>query len=358
MKRQVDVILLGLGGVGRTLARQIVETRQRLAQVSGLFLRVIGLLEIEAYLWDEAGLPDQTIRAAVEARSQGLGLDTLPGSRPLDNWTDQLAADQILVDLTASSGTGPTLQAALNAGSAVVLANKKPLAQAWSSSQSLFEYPFLRYEATVGAGLPVIKTLRDLVNTGDEIVHIEGCFSGTLGFLCSQFDRGKSYSAAVREAHAAGFTEPDPREDLSGRDVARKALILARTAGWPLEPTDLSVEALYPAGMADLSPAEFMDRLESLDDEYATRVAAAAEEGKVLRYVARVSSEGCQVGLQAVPKSSSLGALDGPANYVAFTTRRYSDTKLAISGPGAGLEVTAAGVLGDVMDVALSLSTC
>ena len=356
MKRQVDVILLGLGGVGRTLARQIVETRQRLAQGSGLFLRVIGLLEIQASLWDEAGLPDQAIRAAVEARSQGRGLDALPGSRPLDNWVERLSPGQILVDLTASSATEPALHAAVDAGCAVVLANKKPLAQSWSHSQPLFEYPSLRYEATVGAGLPVIKTLRDLINTGDEILHIEGCFSGTLGFLCSQFDRGQSYSAAVREAHAAGFTEPDPREDLSGRDVARKALILARTAGWPLEPADLSVEALYPAEMAGLSAAEFMERLDDLDGDYAERVSAAARDGNVLRYVAQVTPEGCQVGLRPVPKSSSLGALDGPANYVAFTTRRYSDTKLAISGPGAGLEVTAAGVLSDVMDVALSMT--
>jgi homoserine dehydrogenase len=199
----------------------------------------------------------------------------------------------------------------------------------------------------------VIATLRTLLDTGDRVTAIEGCLSGTLGYLCAQLERGVSYSAAVSEAHSLGYTEPDPREDLSGRDVARKALILARTAGWPLEMTDLKVEPMYPESLSDVSLPEFMDTTSALDEPYAQRIRDAQVEGRVLRYMARISPEGGKVGLSAVDQNSLLGALRGPANYLAFHTDRYAEEPLVISGPGAGPEVTAAGVLGDIVSLAL-----
>jgi homoserine dehydrogenase len=211
----------------------------------------------------------------------------------------------------------------------------------------------LRYEVTVGAGLRVIAGLRYLLDTGDRVTAIEGCLSGTLGYLCAQLESTVAYSAAVTQAGSLGYTEPDPREDLSGRDVARKALILARTAGWPLEMADLSVESLYPASLTSVSAQDFVGAMSALDEPYAGRVREAQAKGRVLRYVARVNSEGGSVGLAPVPKESPLGALRGPANYVAFHTARYVEVPLVISGPGAGPEVTAAGVLGDVINLAL-----
>ena len=265
-----------------------------------------------------------------------------------------LRAGAILADLTASTETGLTLQAALEVGCGAVLANKLPLSGPWSQVMGLFEHPRLRYEVTVGAGLPVIATLHYLLDTGDRVTAIEGCLSGTLGYLCAQLESGVAYSAAVSQARALGYTEPDPREDLSGRDVARKSLILARTAGWPLEISDLQVEPLYPEELAHVSIEEFLDAAASQNERYARRVGGAQAEGQTLRYVARVGPDGGKVGLVAVDRGSSLGALRGPGNYIAIHTERYAEIPLVLSGPGAGPEVTAAGVLGDIIRMANS----
>nr|HID14931.1 homoserine dehydrogenase [Anaerolineae bacterium] len=312
----------------------------------------IGLADVSGALLDPNGLPEETLRAALEATSSDRLLDALPGIRPLSEVDNALRPGAILADLTASPKTEPTLRAALGAGCGVVLANKIPLSGPWAEAREFFEHPRLRYEVTVGAGLPVIATLRYLLDTGDRVTAIEGCLSGTLGYLCAELERGVSYSVAASQARSLGYTEPDPREDLSGRDVARKALILARTAGWPLEVADLTVEPLYPERLAGVPIEEFMAATPTLDEEYGSRVAEAQARGQTLRYVARVGPEGGQVRLVAVPQDSPLGALRGPANYIAFHTARYAEIPLVISGPGAGPEVTAAGVLGDIVNLA------
>ena len=173
--------------------------------------------------------------------------------------------------------------------------------------------------------------------------------SGTLGFLCSQLQAGVSYSKAVQEAFDAGYTEPDPRDDLSGFDVLRKALILARTAGWPLQHKDVSVQPLYDNRLVGIPVSEFFQRTELLDQTYQELVANAASEGKVLRYLATVTPKGGSVGLQSVDQDSALGALQGPGNYFAIYSTSYNQIPLVISGPGAGIEVTANGVLGDII---------
>ena len=154
-----------------------------------------------------------------------------------------------------------------------------------------------------------------------------------------------------------GYTEPDPREDLGGRDVARKALILARTAGWPLELSDLEIEPLYPEELARASVEEFIAAMPTQDQAYADRVDRARSEGQTLRYVAQVGPDGGRVGLVAVDQDSPLGALRGPGNYIALQTERYAEIPLVLSGPGAGPEVTAAGVLGDVVRLAHTMAS-
>jgi homoserine dehydrogenase len=254
--------------------------------------------------------------------------------------------------MTATPKTAPTLLAAMEAECGVVLANKIPLAADWNAAKTFFAYPDLRYECTVGAGLPVIDTLQYLLDTGDRVTRIEGCLSGTLGYLCAELEKGVAYSAAVAQAKELGYTEPDPRDDLSGKDVARKALILARTASWPLGESDLAIEALYSDALTNISIEEFMVATPSLDGEYAARIEEAKATGKVLRYVAQVGPEGGSVGLAAVERDGPLGALRGPANYIALHTERYNEVPLVISGPGAGREVTAAGVMGDIIKLA------
>ncbi len=389
--REIPIVILGLGNVGSALLHQILGTRAVLAQRAGLRLTPIGIADSQGLLLDPTSLPDEALHAALRAKTDGRPLSTLVGQdgilpylgdvlqpgtpvgqdgilpclgdvlQPgtpvgqdgiLPYLGDVLQPGTILVDVTASPKMEPTLWAALDAGCGLVLANKIPLARPWAKAKPFFEHPHLRYEATVGAGLPVIATLHYLLDTGDQVTAIEGCLSGTLGYLCTELERGVPYSAAVSQARSLGYTEPDPREDLNGRDVARKMLILARTAGWPLEMADLTVEPLYPERLVSVSTEEFMAATPTLDEQYTARIGEAQARGQTLRYIARVGPDGGEVGLVAVPHDSPLGVLRGPANYIALHTRRYAEIPLVLSGPGAGPEVTATGVLGDVINLA------
>jgi len=213
-----------------------------------------------------------------------------------------------------------------------------------------------RYEATVGAGLPIITTLRDLLDTGDELLAIEGIFSGTLAWLFNRYDGSVPFSALVREAHALGYTEPDPRDDLSGTDVARKLVILAREAGRGLSLADVIVENLVPESLRAAVPSEFMAQLEGLDHAIAQRHAAAHARNRVLRYVASLKRDGgASVGLVELPRDHAFANIRLTDNVVQFSTKRYCDNPLVVQGPGAGPEVTAAGVFADVLRVAAAL---
>jgi homoserine dehydrogenase len=207
----------------------------------------------------------------------------------------------------------------------------------------------LFYETTVGAGLPVLGAVATLLATGDTVLSIAGCMSGTLGYLCGELEAGASFSAGVERAREQGYTEPDPRADLSGRDVARKALILARLLGQKRELEDVATESLYPAALAQVPVEEFLRRLPEFDGRYEEMMRSAAAVGRTLRYVATVTAESCAVGWREVPKQAGLGTLRGPENRFVIQTRRYDEYPLVIEGPGAGLEVTAAGVLADIL---------
>lgn len=352
MSQTIPVFLLGLGNVGSTLLRQILETRTVAAQRTGLALNLIGLADISGLVFDANGLSDATLQGILQAAQNRQLLNTVASTRPLDDLRALVPAGTIVADVTASTQAVPLLKALLEAGCGVVLANKNPLIDPWAATQTLFESPRLRYECTVGAGLPVIKSLRDLLDTGDEVIQITGCMSGTLGYLCAELERGRSYAESVGRARELGYTEPDPRDDLSGHDVARKALILARTAGWPLEMADLTVESLYPESLAALTPEEFMAAAHTANKDYATRFRDAQAQGGTLRYVAQVGPDGGTVGLSFVPQDNPMSLLRGPANYFILQTRRYNALPMVISGPGAGPDVTAAGVLGDILDLA------
>jgi homoserine dehydrogenase len=251
----------------------------------------------------------------------------------------------IMVDVTAAAGLEPVVDRALALDYGVVLANKKIFAGPWESAQTYFNNPRLRHESTVGGGQPVIATLRYLLDTNDPVSEIEGQLSGTLGFLCQQLDQDVAFSTAVAEAKARGYTEPDPRDDLGGMDVMRKVLILGRMAGWPLAAEDIEVESLYTPEMAALTVPEFMTAVSSLDAAMAQRVAEARATGQVLRYLAHVQNGRGVVGLKSVPAGSGLANL----KYISFRTVHYHDEPLMICGKGAGVEMTAAGVLGDMI---------
>jgi aspartokinase/homoserine dehydrogenase 1 len=354
---RTDVVLLGFGQIGRMLAHLIGDLRR-----PGLELRIVGAVDRSGFVFDARGLSAKRLAALAAHKVRGIGLADAPGGRtakPLDAVQEigrRALSRPILVDLTAQD-TGAELEAGLSAGMDLVLANKRPLAGPRAEASRLHTAVRthgrrLRHETTVGAGLPVIDTFYKLADSGDTVERIEGCLSGTLGYLLTEMGRGRRFSEAVRAAMAAGYTEPDPRDDLAGLDVGRKALILARLLGFKGELPTKQIESLVPAAARSLSLAQFVDRLEQFDAEWERRQQAAAERGKVLRYVAEVTGSGVQVGLREVDPASPFAALKGADNTVVFTTARYRSNPLVITGPGAGPAVTAAGVLNDVLSLA------
>ena len=348
--KQIPLILLGAGGVGQALLRQIVAGRAMTAARNRLRLNVVAVADSRSWRMATGGLADEALHALLAAKTAGQPVgDSRPGAADIVAAVHAAGVrDAILVDATAEAGLEPALNQALTLNYGVVLANKKALAGPWATAQRYFNNPRLRHESTVGGGQPVIATLRYLLDTNDPILRIEGQLSGTLGYICSQLDEEIPFSRALMAARAQGFTEPDPREDLGGEDVMRKVLILARMAGWPLEAADIPVESLYPAELASLSVDAFMLASPTLDAALQARVAAAQAVGNVLRYTAVVEEGQAAVGLQPVPANSPLAHL----KYVSFRTGRYDDEALLIGGKGAGVEMTAAGVLGDIIALA------
>jgi len=264
----------------------------------------------------------------------------------------------LVIDCSGSADVADRYAGWLAAGIHVVTPNKQAGAGPLPRYQAIREAAAasgarFRYEATVGAGLPVITTLRDLVDTGDEVLAIDGIFSGTLAWLFNKYDGQVPFSQLVAQARGMGYTEPDPRDDLSGVDVARKLVILAREAGRDLSLEQVQVESLVPEALRQAGVEEFMAGLDAVDAAFAERLAVARARGAVLRYVARLSSEGAQVGLVELPAGHAFANLRLTDNVVQFTTRRYCDNPLVVQGPGAGPEVTAAGVFADVLRVAV-----
>jgi len=267
----------------------------------------------------------------------------------------------VLIDCTASAAIAAGYAEWLAAGVHIVTPNKKANSADLAYYQRLHEArragaAHYLYEATVGAGLPVIHTLRDLRETGDEIRRIDGIFSGTLAYLFNVYDGATSFSQIVREARARGFTEPDPRDDLSGQDVARKLIILGREMGLDLELKDVRVESLVPAELAHGPIEEFMIELPRYDGAMAERLAAARERGKVLRYTGTLTAAGeATVGLRELEAQHPFANIALTDNVVRFATRRYCDNPLIVQGPGAGPEVTAGGVFADLLRLAAYL---
>jgi homoserine dehydrogenase len=260
---------------------------------------------------------------------------------------------RVVVDVAVHGGTFDLDVLGIRGGAYLVLSNKGPLSGSTAQYRQLMRMipDRLWHEATVGAGMPIISTMGGLLETGDEILEIQASPSGTLGFVMSAVESGRPFSEAVKEAVALAYAEPDPRDDLSGLDVARKAIILARTMGRKIEPEEIPYESLVPKGLEDVPLQEFMERLPEADEEFAERL-LAVEEHHMLRYLARIPAQGpVEVGLVDTPVESPFGPINGPVNVFDFRTRRYSDVTLTISGPGAGPERTASGVVFDLLDI-------
>ncbi len=347
-----SVGVIGPGNVGAALLDQLHKAQPQLLSKVRLDLRLRAVLSRRRMLLEP--------RAVEGDWRSAFAASTTPAD--LDQLTEHLLAARLphamIIDCSGSADVADRYAGWLAAGIHVVTPNKQagagplPRFHAIRAAAAASGARF-RYEATVGAGLPVITTLRDLVDTGDEVTAIAGIFSGTLAWLFNKYDGSVPFSALVAQARAMGYTEPDPRDDLSGVDVARKLVILAREAGRDLSLEDVQVESLVPEPLRQSSVEDFMEHLHGVDAAFATRLQAARDRGNVLRYVAQLPASGpASVGLVELPASHAFANLQLTDNVVQFTTRRYCDNPLVVQGPGAGPEVTAAGVFADVLRVA------
>ena len=351
----LSIGLLGAGNVGRSLLRQISETREKLAKEKNINLQVRAIANSKQMQLSDQPLGDAQLNNPLKE-----GLVDFDEARFVNHVHANHLPQCVIIDCTGSAEMAKHYASWLQRGIHVVTPSKR------AGSGDIETYRAIqkatrsgaqfKYEATVGAGLPIMQTLRSLLDTGDELLGVEGMLSGTLAWLFNKFDGTVPFSELVREAHRLGYTEPDPRDDLGGVDVARKLVILAREAGWSLSVEQVKIESLVPADMAKLSRDEFMAQLSKLDAPMQQRLTAAKAENRSLRYVAALSQAGqATVGLMALPADHACCHTQLTDNLVQFRTRRYANNPLVVKGPGAGPEVTAAGVFGDLLMVASSV---
>jgi aspartokinase/homoserine dehydrogenase 1 len=349
----LSIGLVGAGSVGTEFLRQLSAQSARLRRDFDVDLRVRAIATSKRMLLADQAIDLEDWTRALDASGESLDLDRLAAHVHADH-----LPHAALVDCTASDDVARRYESWLARGIHVITPNKR------ANASDIEYYRRLRrsnravgahylYETTVGAALPIIQTLRDLVQTGDEISEIEGILSGTLSFLFNSFDGSRPFSALVEQARALGYTEPDPRDDLSGMDVARKTIILAREMGLSLELGDVDLRSLVPDALRQGTVAAFLDALPRHDDEMEALRRDAVANGNVLRFVGRVTRGGeASVALRAYPTSHPFARVQLTDNIVLFRTRRYNENPLVVQGPGAGREVTAAGVFADLLRLA------
>lgn len=354
--KTLNLFIAGVGLIGSTLIRQIAKNNAYLVKDHKLKINIVGMANSKKMVFNEDGLP-------LEDWKENLLQHGTPGNIRdfIDQMTNFNLQNAVFADCTSSEEVVNGYEEILKHSISITTPNKL------ASSGNLEFFKKLKvlakkndvkylYETNVGAGLPVITTLNDLKNSGDKILKIEGVLSGTLSYIFNSFKEGVKFSQVVREAREKGFTEPDPRDDLNGMDVARKILILSREAGLDLNLGDVEVENLLPQSCIDAPTIEaFLDELEKSDQYFTDRRVIAESENKVLRFIAKMENGKASVGLGAVDQSNPFFALDGSDNMISFTTDRYLERPLVIKGPGAGAEVTAAGVFAEIIGLSYYL---
>lgn len=339
MHKKIHVFLVGPGLVGGTLLQQINEHSQN--------VKVCGIINSHQAIFDPVGI---NLNQWKDELVKGQSIDLSQLVSKIKNFE---LKNSVLVDCTSSEKVVGIYKEALENKIAVVTPNKKAASGKLSEYRELQqlsqETPYL-YEVNVGAGLPVISTLKDLIATGDKVIKIEAILSGTLSYIFNTYDGNTPFSQVVKNAQEKGYTEPDPRDDLNGMDVARKILILAREAGVKLELSDVEVENLSPEPAQNASSVdEFFEKLSDYDHHFEGLIQKAKAEHKVLRYIASFENGKALVQLKPVNQNHPFYNMSGSDNIISYATKRYNETPIVIKGPGAGAEVTAAGVFADIL---------
>lgn len=348
-RKRLALFVIGTGNIGGTLLRQLREQRHYLLS-RGFDVNVIGIANSKRFVLNPGGINLGRWRENLAASRQRMDLKTLAIEIAKLELTDAA-----IVDCTAADSVVRTYPDFVRANLHIITPNKRANVLPWRRYVSLMNLLRERQvyffdEANVGAGLPVMSTIRDLIASGDVIKKVEGIFSGTLSFLFNNFDGATPFSELVQTAHSNALTEPDPRDDLSGEDVARKLLILARQTGSKIEISDVEVENLVPKKLAGgkFSP-RFFTLLARRDLFMSARLNRARSRGAVLRYVGTLEGNRARAGIKEFPHDHPIAATKGSDNIIAFTTKRYAHTPLVVQGPGAGADVTAMGVFSDIL---------
>lgn len=351
-RKVLNVFLVGTGLIGNSLVNMIREQYGKLAKDSLLEINVIAAANSKKMLFNEEGLPPESCIGQMKQEGERMVMSTF-----VEKMISLNLPNGIFVDCTSSEEVTSHYEEILSANISIVTPNKKANSGSMDKYHALKNTAFKRgvkflYETNVGAGLPVINTMNDLLLSGDKVISIEGVLSGTLNFIYSSFTEGKKFSDVVKEAKAKGYTEPDPRDDLSGMDVARKILILSRETGLPFELTDIEVENLVPADcQGDLSVEQFFKALEKHDAAFEKLRAEATARKEKLRYMAVLKDGKVKVELGSVNEHHPFYSLSGSDNIILLTTERYHERPMVIRGPGAGAAVTAAGVFADIIRI-------
>ncbi|MGE5401271.1 MAG: bifunctional aspartate kinase/homoserine dehydrogenase I [Ignavibacteriales bacterium] len=351
--KSINLFVVGTGLIGRTLFQQIKNQIEFLYSSLKIDLKIIAVANTRKMLLDYGGIDVDRWEERLFSEGEQSNADVF-----IERMISSNLPNSVFVDCTSSEAIMKKYLEILSSSISIVTPNKKANSSSYDyylqlqNAAQRYNVNFL-YETNVGAGLPVISTMHDLIFSGDKVHKIEGVLSGTLSYIFNTFNGECSFSDIVRDARKKGYTEPDPREDLNGLDVARKLLILVREAGYKLELGDIDVENLIPEGLrSDIPVDEFMENLGSFDNYYEQLRKDASESGKVLRYIASYSDGHARVKLTAVDKHHPFYSLSSNDNIIAFTTVYYNERPIVIQGPGAGAVVTSGGIFADIVRIA------
>jgi len=350
--KELHLFMIGVGLIGGTLIRQIKEQATYLKEKHSLEIKIIGLSNSKKMLFNEEGITlnnwkEQLLNSNEKTSFRGF----------INKMNDLNLSNTIFIDNTANKQIANYYNEILENSISISTPNKIATSSSYAKYQMLKRTARKRgvqfmYETNVGAGLPVISTLNDLINSGDRIIKIEGILSGSLSFIFNSFDGANPFSEIVQEAKKRGYTEPDPREDLSGLDVRRKLIILSRETGLAMEPEHVAIQNILPEPCLKAKTVEqFMVELKKADDHFEQMRKDAEAEGKVLRMIARLEESLASIQLEKVGADHPFYSLSGSDNMIVFTTERYKDRPLVVRGPGAGAEVTAAGVFAEIIKI-------
>lgn len=349
--KQINIFIAGVGTVGSKLLAQIAQQYEHIAEDLRLNLRVVGIANSKSALFAEEGIILDDVKSQFAA-AQPMKIDEFT-----DRIIERNLRNSIFVDITASADVVETYPKLLRRSVSVIACNKVAASSDYESYRKLkdlareYNANFF-FETNVGAGLPVIHTLNDLISSGDKVNRIEAVLSGTLNFVFNNYDGTRKFAEVVQQAQVEGYTEPDPRLDLSGTDVARKILILAREAGYAMEMSEITNVAFLPESCLAGTVEDFYAEMTKQEPHFRKLLNDASAQGLKLKYIASLDGGKASVGLQSIGPEHNFANLSGKDNAVLFYTNRYSDQPLVIKGAGAGADVTAAGVFADIIRAA------